>query len=175
MNLKEKTEKYTKKYTQPLVIATPVYTGYFDGSCEPNKPGGTAAYGAVIVQDGQHIWECSELFYPEQGKEDQTSNNLAEYCGLLAILGHLLLIGAQHESIMVYGDSSLVIQQMFGHWKIKAGVYVPYAHKAQELCRAFSNIGGQWIPRKQNSVADGLSKAPLLKAGIVFRLQPDGQ
>ena len=125
MSLKKKTKKSTKKYVQPLVISNPTYIAYFDGACEPVNPGGTAAYGAVIVQEGQHIWECSELFYPEQGKERETSNNLAEYCGLIAILKHLIHIGAQHDPIMVYGDSNLVIQQMFGHWKIKAGIYVP--------------------------------------------------
>ena len=85
----------------------------------------------------------------------------------------LIDLGAQHEPIMVYGDSQLVIQQIFGKWKIKAGFYVPYAHKAKELCRAFSNLHGQWIPRRQNTVADELSKRPLRAAGNVFRLQPD--
>src|SRR6266446_1988697 len=102
MNLKEENEKYTKKNAQPLVIPNPIYTAFFDGSCAPINPGGTAAYGALILREGEPIWECSKLFYPEQGKERETSNNVSEYCGLLAILGHLLLIGAQHEPIMVY-------------------------------------------------------------------------
>jgi ribonuclease HI len=137
------------------------------------NPGGTAAYGAVIIQDGYHIWECSELFHPQQGKEDQTTNNVAEYCGLIAVLEYLRHIGAQHEPIMIYGDSRLVIYQMFGQWNIKNGFYVPYALKAKELRQSFFNLSGQWIKRELNTVADELSKRPLRAVGIEFHLQPE--
>ena len=173
MGSKKKSKKRRPTYTQTLAIPNPTYIAYFDGACEPVNPGGTAAYGAVIMQDGQHIWECSELVNPEQGKEDQTSNNVAEYCGLIAILEYLIHLGAQHEPIMVYGDSQLVIQQMFGRWNIKSGIYVPYALKAKELRQSFSNLSGQWIKRELNTVADELSKRPLRAAGIEFRLQPE--
>jgi ribonuclease HI len=92
---------------------------------------------------------------------------------LIAVLEHLLDLGAQREPIMVYGDSRLVIQQMFGRWNIKSGVYVPYALKAKELRQSFSNLSGQWIKREKNTVADELSKRPLRTAGIEFRLQPE--
>jgi ribonuclease HI len=157
---KSRKKKYAKRYKQLPAIPHPTYVAYFDGACGPANPGGTAAYGAVIVQEGQRIWECRELFHPAQGKERETSNNLAEYCGLIAVLEHLLALGAQHEPIMVYGDSKLVIEQMLGHWKIRAGIYTPYARKALALCRTFTHLRGQWIPREQNTVADALSKAP---------------
>jgi ribonuclease HI len=155
------------KSTQPLALQYPLYTGYFDGSCWPINPGGVAAYGAVIFREGHRIWECSALFEPEPGKERETSNNLAEYCGLIAVLEQLINLGAQEEPIMVYGDSNLVIQQVFGQWKIKAGIYMPYAHKAKALRSLFAQLGGQWIPRTQNTLADALSKAPLLRAGLL--------
>ena len=174
---KQNKKQSVNQNTQPLVIPNPVYTAYFDGSCGPMNPGGTAAYGAVIMREGQPIWECSKLFHPEKGKERETSNNLAEYCGLIAILEHLIDLGAQQEPIMVYGDSELVIYQMFGHKKIKSGIYVPYALKAKELCQLFSNLSGQWIPREQNTVADALSKAHVHKAGVFppVRLGDDEQ
>jgi len=153
--------------THPIAIQHPLYTGYFDGACAPINPGGTAAYGAVLFREGEQVWACSELFQPEPGKERETSNNLAEYCGLIAILEQLIHLGAQQEPIMIYGDSDLVIQQIFGHWKIKAGIYVSYAHKAQALRSTFSHLGGQWIPRTKNTIADALSKAPLLQAGVL--------
>jgi len=168
---KHKKQKSSKQEAQPLVIHNPVYTAYFDGSCGPMNRGGTAAYGAVIMQDGQHIWECSALFTPEQGKERETSNNLAEYCGLIAVLEHFISLGAQQEPIMVYGDSELVIYQMFGHKKIKSGIYVPYALKAKELRQTFSNLFGQWIPREQNTIADALSKAPLQQGNMLSPLR----
>ena len=121
---KHKKQKSAKQIAQPLVILNPTYIAYFDGSCGPKNPGGTAAYGAFILREGQPIWECSKLFHPEQGKERETSNNLAEYCALITVLEYLIDLGAQHEPIMVYGDSELVIDQMFGHKKIKSGIYV---------------------------------------------------
>src|SRR5215813_1284223 len=121
MGSKKKTNNSRPKDTQTPEIPNPTYIAYFDGACEPVNPGGTAAYGAIILQEGHHIWECSELVYPEQGKDHETSNNVAEYCDLIAVLEHLLSLGAQQEPIMVYGDSQFVIQQMFGRWNIKAG------------------------------------------------------
>jgi probable phosphoglycerate mutase len=115
----------------------------------------------VIFGHKEHIWECSEVYHPPPGRERETSNNLAEYLGLIAILEHLIRIEAQHELIMVYGDSKLVIQQMSGRWKIKAGIYEPFAQRAKILTNEFSRIGWQWIPRGQNTTADGLSKVHL--------------
>jgi ribonuclease HI len=65
------------------ILNTP-YIAYFDGACEPINPGGTASYGALILQAGEPIWMSSEIFRPENG--NQTSNNLAEYSGLIAVL-----------------------------------------------------------------------------------------
>lgn len=66
---------------------------------------------------------------------------------------------------MVYGDSNLVIQQMFGNWQIKEGIYAPFAQRAKILRKEFSHMGWQWIPRRENAIADELSKA-LLKEGL---------
>jgi ribonuclease HI len=169
---KKNKQQSINQYTQPFILSNPVYTAYFDGAYRSTDQGVTAAYGAIIIQEGQTIWEDSKLVYPEQGDEYQTSNNVAEYCGLIAVLEYLINLGVQHEPIMVYGDSNLVIQQMFGSWKINEGFYVPYALKAKKLCQLFSNLSGQWIPREQNTVADALSKVPLQAASIEFRFQP---
>ena len=152
---------------------------YFDGCCEPVNPGGTASYGAVIFHEGKRVWECSEIFYPQPGKEKETSNNVAEYSGFLAILEELLKRRLHQSEILVRGDSNLVIQQMFGtegfFWRIKKGHYVPLAHQAQKLLKRFPHISGEWIPREQNGIADELSKAELLKAGVQFKIQPEDE
>jgi probable phosphoglycerate mutase len=74
--------------------------------------------------------------------------------------------------ISVKGDSKLVIEQMFGTWKIKSGLYTELAHRARELLSRFTNIQGEWISRDLNDVADELSKAALKRAGVKLRLQP---
>ena len=149
---------------------------YFDGCCEPKNPGGIASYGAVVYVDGVRIWECSKIFHPIPGRENETSNNVAEYLGFIAILEYLSLENhriCEPSSITIFGDSNLVIQQMFGTWRIKKGFYVPLAIKAKKLLETFSRIEGRWIPREQNFIADELSKRELVNAGVRFRIQPE--
>lgn len=157
-------------------------TAYFDGCCEPINPGGTASYGALVLIDNQRVWQASQIVSPEEGREKETSNNVAEYAGLISLLEYLLSRNLQNEPIQVYGDSRLVIYQMFGdpklngkRWKIKRGYYTPLAYRALELLKRFSSLKGDWIPREENALADELSKAELLKAGISLKIQPGGQ
>ena len=137
------------------------------------NPGGTASFGAVVFKGEGRVWECSRLFRPIPGREHETSNNVAEYAGFIAILEFLLEKGWEKEEVLVFGDSNLVIQQMFGDWQIRHGFYVPLALKAKGLVRRFPNMTGEWIPRERNGIADELSKAELVKAGIEFRIQPE--
>jgi len=141
---------------------------YFDGACEPINPGGTASYGAVIYEDDEKVWECSEIY----GTGKLMSNNVAEYAALIAVLEWFIEHDLCALEIIVRGDSKLVIEQMFGSWKIKSGLYTELAHKARELLTKFAKIQGEWIPRDRNEVADRLSKEALKRAGVKLRLQP---
>lgn len=158
---------------------TPEIECYFDGCCEPVNPGGTAAFGAVIIRDGERIWEWSEVFRPRRGHERETSNNVAEYLGFIAILKYLELMKWNEKVVCISGDSRLVIYQMFGppgggkFWRIKQGLYVPHAHRARKMLKKFPNVIGRWIPRDENDLADELSKRELKKAGVEFKLQPE--
>jgi ribonuclease HI len=149
-----------------------VIEAYFDGCCEPVNPGGTAAYGAVVFIDGTKVWEDSRIFYPADG---QTSNNIAEYSGFKAILEYLLGHRLNDQPIVIRGDSNLVIQQMFGTWRIKQGLYVSLALDCVDLLSKFPHIEGRWIPRVLNTFADELSKKRLLEAGVKFRIQPQSK
>jgi ribonuclease HI len=146
---------------------------YFDGACEPVNPGGTAAFGALIIEDDKVIYETSDLFKPEKGKEKETSNNLAEYCALEVVLVYLLENKLNHEEIEVLGDSKLVIHQMFGDpvtrkkWNINGGIYEERARACLNLVNLFPNIRGRWIRRENNTLADNLSKRELKKVGVV--------
>jgi ribonuclease HI len=146
------------------------YTAYFDGACEPVNPRGTASYGAVVLQNGEPVWKCSTIYIPEGGVE--TSNNVAEYAGLIAVLEWFADRNLFDANIIIRGDSQLVIYQMFGNWKIKSGAYVPLAHRARKLVGRFRDIRVEWIPRDQNAIADELSKDALKRAGVKLRLQP---
>jgi len=146
-----------------------VIEAYFDGACEPVNPGGTAAYGVLIMQDDDVVFTNSHVV----GDGDGMSNNVAEYCGFIAVLEYLKMQDLYAEEVYVYGDSKLVINQMFGDWQIKRGAYKPYALEALRLIRLFSNMSGFWIPREQNAICDELSKAALKREGIQLRIQKE--
>ena len=76
------------------------------------------------------------------------------------------------SEIVVKGDSKLAINQMFGTWKIKGGLYIELAHQTRELLSLFTKMQGEWISRDRNEVADRLSKEALKRAGVKLRLQP---
>jgi ribonuclease HI len=141
---------------------------WFDGCCEPKNPGGNCGFGAVMYQDKKRIWDHSG-FIPAS---PETSNNVGEYLAFIAILERLIEMNFTDVWVKIYGDSKLVIEQMFGTWSIKSGFYVPHAVKARKLLEKFTNIKGEWIPREQNGVADELSKAELIKRNVEFRIQP---
>jgi ribonuclease HI len=139
------------------------YIAYFDGCCEPVNPGGTMGFGAVVTEDGQIIWQSCGMSAPDSGP---TSNNLAEYTALLALLDYFIEADLVDSEIEIRGDSKLVIEQMTGNWRIDEGIYVPAARHAERLASKFTNLRLLWIPREYNQIADKLSKSELIKADI---------
>src|SRR6266478_829810 len=136
------------------------YIAYFDGACEPN-PGGTVAYGVIISKNGEVIWQSADIYQPEPGFKGQTTNNVGEYAALIVVLQWLAEQKLFEAEITVRGDSKLVIEQMFGDWKIKEDAYIALAKKAYGLKQRFGKSAGEWIPRGLNTVADGLCQATL--------------
>jgi len=134
---------------------------WFDGACGPENPGGTASYGAFALVDGKRVWECSEVM-PASACPRGTSNNLAEYAGLLAVLSWLLDAGYRYEPAVIRGDSKLVIQQCSGRWRVKKGIYKDLALRCVAILSQFPNVRLEWVPRECNVQADALSKRCLL-------------
>ena len=85
---------------------------YFDGACAPINPGGTMSYGCVIIIDVKEIRRWGKIYVPK--KEILSTNNLAEYAGLLSLLLHLKKYNLTKENIEVFGDSKLGIKQTQG-------------------------------------------------------------
>lgn len=156
-----------------------VYIAHFDGACWPN-PNGHAASGAVVKLDGLRVFEHAEYLGTEN-----TSNNVAEYAGLIAVLKFALEVG-QCE-MRIYGDSDMVIKQMTGVWK--AGTLTrkerngkaPFYKEARRLLdlQLNSRITFTWIPRLENEEADALSTKPLRDRGYreeykVYRRPTEG-
>lgn len=85
----------------------------------------------------------------------EATNNVAEYRGL--ITGLTLAREAGARSVQVRLDSKLVVEQMSGRWKVKHPDMKPLAAQAQALVREFDSVEFQWIPRKDNALADELA------------------
>lgn len=142
---------------------------WFDGAVEPVNPGGWGGYGAVILKDGEKLHELSGVIQ----KAPETSNNVAEYRALIEALSWLAVHGYAGERVLARGDSRLVIEQMFGTWKIKKGLYAPLARQCQAVVKRFPRLSGRWIPREENGLADELSKRELKRVGVGFKIQPE--
>jgi ribonuclease HI len=129
---------------------------YFDGSCYPNNPDRNTIGACVIKKNGETIAKLKS----HQTHDEVSSNNYAEWRGLEIALHEIV----KHEFLecYVYGDSQLVIKQMRGEYRIKAGkMYSDIAKRTHEFFKnnfTGRNVKFHWIPREQNQEADLLSK-----------------
>lgn len=112
------------------------------------------AYGYRLVQEGVIL---SSVGGHRWINPPPSTVSIAEYVALIEALKAALKWGFKDKPIVVHGDSKLVIEQTFGKWKIRGGVYVPWALQAKQLLPKFSNIRGEWIPRLANHRCDHLA------------------
>ena len=119
----------------------------FDG-CSKGNPG-LAGVGAVIYCLDDEIWSGS-LFL---GKN--ATNNQSEYTGL--IFGLQQAIDMKIKTLMVKGDSQLVINQMTGKYKCNSENIIELYKKAKELEKEFEKIYFVHVLRNLNKRADQLS------------------
>lgn len=102
------------------------------------------------------------VLYDEQGREvatDQvylgpTTNNLAEYHGLLLGLNLARKYGVDHIHIKM--DSELVVRQVQGRYKVKHPGLLPLWREVMEKLGRFSGWDVTHVPREENRVADQL-------------------
>jgi ribonuclease HI len=119
----------------------------FDG-CSKSNPG-LAGAGAVIYNDGNEIW-ADNFFVGEKA-----TNNHAEYAGM--ILGLQQAVNMNIKSIVVEGDSMLVINQMQGKYKCNSPNLIELYEEAIKLTKNFEDIYFKHIYRNENKRADQLS------------------
>ena len=122
-----------------------------DGGSRGNP--GPAAYGA-LVRDA----DTGETLMAEGLAIGETTNNVAEYSGLIAGLEMARLIDPD-AAVEVRMDSKLVVEQMAGRWKIKHPSMKPLALRASALRPA--RVSWTWVPRAENKRADALVNAAL--------------
>jgi probable phosphoglycerate mutase len=123
-----------------------------DGGARGNP--GPAGYGAVVREaaTGETLLERAAAIPP-------TTNNVAEYSGLIAGLQAAAELGAVDVEVRM--DSKLVVEQMSGRWRIKHPGLRPLAAEAAALVRRFDTVRFTWVPRERNKRADTLANAAM--------------
>ena len=84
-----------------------------------------------------------------------STNNAAEYQGLIEGLQAARNHGA--AALDVFLDSTLVIEQMKGNYKVKHPALKPLHARARKLAEGFEAITFTAVPRSENQEADRLS------------------
>lgn len=141
-------------------------TLYFDG-CSKGNPG-PAGSGAIIKYQS-NMTNITNVINDVSLCEyvGNTTNNVAEYKGLILGLKHLKEKNIKYLTIK--GDSMLVINHMTGKYKVKSPNLLPLYNEAKELIQSISNsnidlnieIIFLYIPREENKEADHLANMGL--------------
>lgn len=155
MTLKRPTQtKKSARTRKPTASALPEsLTLYFDGACEPVNPCGTAAYAWHLNDaEGKQIASDHGLVCSGEG----ATNNLAEWNGLLRGVRHLKSRG-WNGSLLIRGDSQLIIYQLTGKYQCKKEALRICLEECHELLTGL-DWRAEWIRRDENEEADRLSK-----------------
>ena len=91
-----------------------------------------------------------------------TTNNVAEYAGLLDALATAQAEGATEVDIV--SDSLLLVQQMLGKYRVKHPNLVPLYERAKSMTRRFPKFKIRHTLRAGNKDADRLANAALDRA-----------
>jgi ribonuclease HI len=128
---------------------------HVDGGARGN-PGPAAAAAVVSTPDGDVLDEAAVTL-------GTTTNNVAEYRGLLLGLERARALGA--TEVEVVNDAELIARQVNGIYKVKHPDMRPLHAAALEALGAFDRWTVRTVPRAQNADADALVNQALDAAG----------
>jgi len=124
----------------------PTWEANFDGASKGNP--GPSSVGAVLKKNGDRIDTISR-------EVTEVTNNVAEYLALEAVLE--LVADHNIDSVTIYGDSQLIINQVRGDWNAndKLSEYRDLIQK--EMGSLDCNIELEQVGREENREADKLA------------------
>ena len=131
---------------QPVRKPTPAFQANIDGGSRGNP--GPAAYG-VVVRDtrGEVVARLKKYI-------GQNTNNVAEYCGLIAALDYAQAHGIR--ALRIESDSELLVKQMRGQYKVKSGDLRPLFDRARKMAQGLESFRIDHVYREKNREADAL-------------------
>jgi ribonuclease H / adenosylcobalamin/alpha-ribazole phosphatase len=128
-----------------------------DGGARGNP--GPAGIGVVLrTSDGATLVELGRGI-------GSTTNNVAEYEALIAGLELALAQGVTDIEILV--DSTLVVNQVMGRWKIKNDRLRGLAVRARSVMDKFDRATIAYVPRADNKHADRLANVGMDESEVV--------
>ena len=119
---------------------------HVDGGSRGN-PGPAAAAAVLSTPDGDVVDEAARTL-------GSTTNNVAEYRGLLLGLERAAALGA--TVVEVINDSELIAHQVTGRYKVKHPDMKPLHAEALRALGGFERWSIRPVPRAQNADADAL-------------------
>ena len=122
-----------------------------DGGSRGNP--GPASYG-VVIRDAR-----GEIVATLKKYIGRTTNNVAEYYGLIAALDYAQSHGIR--ALRVESDSELLVQQMRGRYKVKSVDLRPLFERAKKISQSFESFRIEHVYREQNREADALANEAL--------------
>ncbi|MDY6771237.1 MAG: ribonuclease HI family protein [Candidatus Nanohaloarchaea archaeon] len=128
---------------------------YTDGASRGNP--GPASYGFVLT-DGD------EVLYTESGFLGRSTNNQAEYNAVINALRTAIDAGV--DSVKLFSDSQLLVNQLNGEWKVKDAELRELYDTVQELLDEI-DVAFTHVPRENRFVdlADTLCNEKLDEEG----------
>lgn len=123
------------------------YLLYTDGAARGNPgPAGAGAY--ICTPQGEMVAEIAEYL-------GETTNNVAEYRGLIVGLKKLVELGAREVEIRA--DSELMVKQLKGEYRVKHPNLRPLYAEALTLLKKIPSYSVKHVYREMNKEADRLS------------------
>jgi ribonuclease HI len=119
---------------------------HVDGGSRGN-PGPAAAAAVLSTADGEVVDEAARTL-------GRTTNNVAEYRGLLLGLERAAALGA--TEVEVINDSELIAHQVTGRYKVKHPDMKPLHAEALRALGGFERWSVRPVPRAENADADAL-------------------
>jgi len=129
-------------------------TAYIDGGSRGNP--GPAGYGVQLVDDDGGV--VAEL----RGTLAHTTNNVAEYTGLLAALSWAVDHG--HRALHIRSDSELLVKQLRGEYRVKNAGLQPLYEDARQLVARIGRVTFEHVRREKNKEADRLANLAMDEA-----------
>ena len=138
-----------------------MYILQFDGMLQrvDEKAGraGLLGYGWFILNNDSEIARGFGLF----AHRHAPNSNIAEYLALIEGLEALADLKISNKPIEIRGDAKCVIDQMKGVASISSLPTQKLYRRAKHLTNHYDSLIWTWVPRKENKLADTLSRRGL--------------